>query len=95
MLALMITACIEGQHCCWWWLPLLHPGALHVQVGMFPDVCEALALGHLSRGDQTSAMVASEWSMRNNHFPGWGRPYEFACELLQKVGAAHRLACHQ
>lgn len=57
------------------------------QVGMFPDVCEALALGHLARGDQTSAMVASEWSMRNNHFPGWGRPYEFAFELLQKVSA--------
>jgi len=52
---------------------------------MFPDVCEALSLGHLSRGDATSAMVASEWYMRNQHFPGWGRPYEFASELFQKV----------
>jgi hypothetical protein len=52
---------------------------------MFPDVCEALSLGHLARGDATSAMVASEWYMRNNHFPGWGRPYEFASELFQKV----------
>eukprot|EP00878_Enallax_costatus_P032447 GHUV01035657.1.p1 GENE.GHUV01035657.1~~GHUV01035657.1.p1 ORF type:complete len:287 (+),score=54.57 GHUV01035657.1:112-972(+) len=55
------------------------------KVGMFPDVCEALSLGHLARGDETSAMVASEWYMRNNHFPGWGRPYEFASELFQKV----------
>lgn len=52
---------------------------------MFPDVCEALSLGHLSRGDATSAMVASEWYMRNQHFPGWGRPYEFASELFHKV----------
>ncbi|WIA18097.1 hypothetical protein OEZ85_009575 [Tetradesmus obliquus] len=56
------------------------------KVGMFPDVCEALSLGHLARGDATSAMVASEWYMRNNHFPGWGRPYEFASELFQKIG---------
>ena len=56
------------------------------QVGMFPDVSEQLSLGHLGRGDTTSAMVASEWYMRNNHFPGWGRPYEFAAELFDKVG---------
>jgi hypothetical protein len=30
-------------------------------------------------------MVASEWYMRNQHFPGWGRPYEFASELFKKV----------
>lgn len=59
-----------------------------LQVGMFPDVCEALSLGHLSRGDATSAMVASEWYMRNQHFPGWGRPYEFASELFHKVRSA-------
>jgi len=56
------------------------------KVGMFPDVSEQLSLGHLGRGDTTSAMVASEWYMRNNHFPGWGRPYEFAAELFNKVG---------
>jgi hypothetical protein len=55
---------------------------------MFPDVCEALSLGHLSRGDATSAMVASEWYMRNQHFSGWGRPYEFASELFHKVRCA-------
>jgi hypothetical protein len=60
-------------------------GTLAAQVGMFPDVCESLSLGHLSRGDATSAMVASEWYMRNNHFPGWARPYEFASELFRKV----------
>jgi len=55
---------------------------------MFPDVCEGLSLGHLAKGDETAAMVASEWYMRNNHFPGWGRPYEFASELFQKVCVA-------
>ena len=24
--------------------------------------------------------------MRNNHFPGWARPYEFAAELLTGLG---------
>ena len=28
---------------------------------MFPDVLEALVSGHLSRDDQMSAMIASEW----------------------------------
>lgn len=58
------------------------------QVGMFPDVCEALSLGHLSRQDTTSALVAAEWYMRNAHFPGWGRPYEFAAEVFKKVRQA-------
>lgn len=35
---------------------------------------------------QTSALVASEWYMRNGFFPGWGRPYEFASELLGRLG---------
>lgn len=53
---------------------------------MFPDVCEGLALGHLGRGDVTSALVAAEWYMKEGrHFPGWGRPYEFAAELYLKV----------
>jgi hypothetical protein len=69
--------------CCF--TPLAPCVYVHPQVGMFPDVCEALSLGHLSRGDETSAMVASEWYMRNQHFPGWGRPYEFASELFKKV----------
>jgi len=62
-------------------------GNLYVvrKAGMFPDVCERLALGHLARGDQTSALVASEWYMRNNYFPGWARPYEFASELFTQL----------
>ncbi|KAJ9529100.1 hypothetical protein QJQ45_007772 [Haematococcus lacustris] len=61
--------------------------ALYVvrQAGCFPDRCEALAWGHLARGDQTSALVASEWYMRNNFFPGWARPYEFAAELFTRL----------
>lgn len=35
---------------------------------------------------QTSSLVTSEWYMRNDHFPGWARPYEFAAELLSGVG---------
>ena len=52
---------------------------------MFPDVCEALARGHLERGDATSALVAAEWYMRAGHFAGWARPYEFACGLYLQV----------
>ncbi|GFH27860.1 uncharacterized protein HaLaN_26244 [Haematococcus lacustris] len=33
----------------------------------------------------TSALVASEWYMRNNFFPGWARPYEFAAELFTRL----------
>jgi hypothetical protein len=35
---------------------------------------------------QTSALVASEYYMRNGFFPGWARPYEFASELLAGLG---------
>ncbi|KAG2424014.1 hypothetical protein HXX76_014839 [Chlamydomonas incerta] len=56
------------------------------KAGMFPDVCEQLALGHLARGDKTSAMVAAEWYMRNGHFVGWARPYEFASDLFMQLG---------
>ncbi|GLI66125.1 hypothetical protein VaNZ11_009855 [Volvox africanus] len=56
------------------------------KAGMFPDICEGLALAHLSRSDPTSAMVAAEWYMRGNHFPGWGRPYEFASEVYGNLG---------
>lgn len=31
---------------------------------------------------QLSALIASEWYMRNDFFPGWARPYEFAAQLL-------------
>ena len=28
---------------------------------MFPDIIESLAMGHLEKGDQMSAMITSEW----------------------------------
>ena len=30
-------------------------------VGKFPDILERLALGHLARGDEMSALIAGEW----------------------------------
>ena len=67
-----------------------------MQVGIFPDVAEGLALAHLAKGDAMSALITGEWYMRSSHLPGWGRPYEFNCELLQVRGAmlcdlVHRL----
>lgn len=56
------------------------------KAGMYPDVCEALASGHLSRKDETSALVATEYYNRNNHFPNWARPYEFAADVLMQLG---------
>ncbi|KAG1677762.1 hypothetical protein FOA52_001074 [Chlamydomonas sp. UWO 241] len=56
------------------------------KAGMFPDVSEGLAKRHLAKGDVTSALVTSEWYMRNDHFPGFARPYEFASELLAGLG---------
>ena len=51
---------------------------------MFPDVAEALALGHWGRGDTMSALITAEWYMRR--LPDWGRPFEFASQLLQQAG---------
>lgn len=56
------------------------------RVGMFPDVAEALALGHLARGDTVSALVTCEWYQRKDQLPGWGRPYEFHAQVLQRIG---------
>lgn len=56
------------------------------KVGLFPDVFENLALGHLERGDQVSALVAGEFYSSRQHFPGFGRPYVFNMELLSRVG---------
>mmetsp|Transcript_7094 Transcript_7094/g.12149 ORF Transcript_7094/g.12149 Transcript_7094/m.12149 type:complete len:362 (+) Transcript_7094:136-1221(+) len=55
------------------------------KAGYFPDVCEALSHRHLAKGDQVSALVASEWQSRNDFFPGWARPYEFASELFTQL----------
>ena len=34
------------------------------RAGMFPDVVERLALEHLGRGDQLSALITAEWCAR-------------------------------
>eukprot|EP00887_Chlorella_sp_A99_P002465 scaffold10.g2465.t1 len=57
-------------------------------VGIFPDVAEGLALAHLAKGDDMSGLITAEWYMRSTHLPGWGRPYEFACEVMRRVGRA-------
>lgn len=56
------------------------------KAGMFPDVAERLALAHLGKEDTMSALITGEWYMRNSHFPGWGRPFEFNSQLMARVG---------
>lgn len=56
------------------------------RAGLYPDVCEGLALGHLQRGDTTSALVAAEWYARVDHFPGDARPHEFGWGVLAGLG---------
>jgi len=51
-----------------------------------PAICESLALAHLTKGDTMSGLITAEWYMRQGNFPDWGRPYEFACELLAEHG---------
>ncbi|KAI3431528.1 hypothetical protein D9Q98_004578 [Chlorella vulgaris] len=58
------------------------------KAGMFPDVAERLALGHLAKGDSMSALITGEWYMRSSQFPGWGRPYEFNSQLMARMGRA-------
>jgi hypothetical protein len=52
------------------------------RAGMFPDVAEALAAGHLARGDEISALITAEWYSRPEQLPGWGRPAEYTAALL-------------
>lgn len=56
------------------------------KAGMYCDVAEALAQGHLARGDEMSALITAEWYTRPSHFPDWGRPYEFNSALLRGIG---------
>eukprot|EP00798_Chlamydomonas_sp_ICE-L_P020266 gene20266-27020_t len=46
----------------------------------------SFARSHFFAVTVVSALVASEWYMRNGYFPGWARPYEFAGELLASMG---------
>lgn len=46
---------------------------------------EGLAKNHLAKGTEsglTSALVAGDFYMKNNHFPGLARPYEFVAGML-------------
>jgi hypothetical protein len=55
----------------------------NTQVGSFPDVYEFLTEFHLGKGDQQSALVASEKAY--NVFKGWGQPYMQYCKLLRNM----------
>ncbi|KAH9287573.1 hypothetical protein KI387_031690, partial [Taxus chinensis] len=56
------------------------------KVALFPDVLERIALGHLERDDQVSALVTGEFYANRMHFPGFGRPFVFNAELFLKIG---------
>ncbi|XP_031482264.1 protein IN CHLOROPLAST ATPASE BIOGENESIS, chloroplastic-like [Nymphaea colorata] len=56
------------------------------KVGLFPDILERKAAGHLEKGDQVSALVTGEFYTRKEHFPGFARPFVFYAEILLKVG---------
>lgn len=56
------------------------------KAGMYADVVEQLVANHLDKDDKMSALITAEWYMRPEHFPGWGRPYEFAAGLYQHLG---------
>ena len=53
---------------------------------MYADVVEQLVANHLQKDDNMSALITAEWYMRPKHFPGWGRPYEFAAGLYRRLG---------
>ncbi|CAF2132939.1 unnamed protein product [Brassica napus] len=55
-------------------------------VGLFPDVLEKKVLRHFDEGDHVSAMVTGEFYTRKDLFPGFGRPFVYYANILQKVG---------
>ncbi|KAJ0262796.1 Protein IN CHLOROPLAST ATPASE BIOGENESIS [Hirschfeldia incana] len=56
------------------------------KVGMFPDVLERKVLRHFDEGDHVSAMVTGEFYSKKDLFPGFGRPFVYYANILQKVG---------
>ncbi|XP_013595390.1 PREDICTED: uncharacterized protein LOC106303641 [Brassica oleracea var. oleracea] len=56
------------------------------KVGLFPDVLEKKVLRHFHEGDHVSAMVTGEFYTRKDLFPGFGRPFVYYANILQKVG---------
>ncbi|XP_057990151.1 protein IN CHLOROPLAST ATPASE BIOGENESIS, chloroplastic isoform X4 [Hevea brasiliensis] len=55
------------------------------KVGLFPDVLERKVMHHFEQGDYVSAMVTGEFYTKKDLFPGFGRPFVFYAEILQKV----------
>ena len=51
-----------------------------LRVGPFPDLYETMALGHASRGDEASSLIAAEAS--NGKFSTFGSTYKFYARLL-------------
>ncbi|KAI6701343.1 hypothetical protein NL676_015667 [Syzygium grande] len=58
------------------------------RVGVFPDVLERKVARHFDEGDVVSAMVTGEFYTKKDLFPGFGRPFAFYAEILQRVGRA-------
>ncbi|KAF2549868.1 hypothetical protein F2Q68_00037785 [Brassica cretica] len=58
----------------------------NLDVGLFPDVLEKKVLRHFDEGDHVSAMVTGEFYTRKDLFPGFGRPFVYYANILQKVG---------
>ncbi|KFK30035.1 hypothetical protein AALP_AA7G209100 [Arabis alpina] len=56
------------------------------KVGLFPDVLERKVLRHFEEGDHVSAMITGEFYSRTDLFPGFGRPFVYYANILQKVG---------
>ncbi|KAJ8763325.1 hypothetical protein K2173_002208 [Erythroxylum novogranatense] len=56
------------------------------KVGLFPDIIERKVLRHFEEEDLVSAMITGEFYTKKDLFPGFGRPFVFYAEILQKVG---------
>ncbi|KAL1215798.1 Protein IN CHLOROPLAST ATPASE BIOGENESIS [Cardamine amara subsp. amara] len=56
------------------------------KVGLFPDLLERKVLRHFKEGDHVSAMVTGEFYTKKDLFPGFGRPFVYYANILQKVG---------
>lgn len=56
-----------------------------LRVGPFPDLYETMAIGHKSRGDESSSLIAAEAS--NGKFVGFASTFAFYARLLNSFGA--------
>ncbi|XP_010447153.1 PREDICTED: uncharacterized protein LOC104729832 isoform X1 [Camelina sativa] len=55
------------------------------KVGLFPDLLEQKVLRHFDEGDHVSAMVTGEFYTKKDLFPGFGRPFVYYANILQKI----------